>query len=935
MRIFRTGLLEPLALVSFSLVSLVGCGDDGTPMTELDAGPAPTYACDDDQIQVLEAAAVGSVATLALDTSMVQTHAQDLGLRCGNAANSRFPNQIVVEYAVPGSGAVTVNADLTSSASNFDTVLQVRRECGTIPGYFPFTCFDNTSTDYRTNATFTATGGETLFLVVTGYYADPATTGRDDSLVDEGMATLRVTTTADPEGPSLASAQILGVGGDEGDTYIQAVGTDGDGDVVGIAMELFASAGQQFDIDGDGDGDSDDVIAYAFDPAVTTTEFTASRTLEGLNFPSLGVATANVWIYDAAGNVSNMITIDVTDGELVGLGDDCSSATIFCTAPLVCTDGLCVADEVSQAACDEATPIAFEITDPTATVAAEASGTMPAGYGNTEGICSDVEWDVSTIGGEAIFDVQVPAGVWDVVLTTDIAANDGLDTVLYVRDNCVDPAAAAELGCSDDITVSEETLSTLTLTGLSGGSYAAFVELYGGSSSAADVTLRVELTPHLPGGTACESGDTCIAGTCTDGVCPFPDTVAVETALESGEFDWIDTYGAAVLTHDVAENPRFFFAVPGGQNDAFSSDISVPEGLGLSFGLAAQEAILISGTTPPAAGYVGFTPYLATRATDTGGTTYPSASLADPINGSSIGAGETIYFIVTRDQNVAASLTNVLGNAGVPASAIHVAAIPDTVLETDTVAFGAELVDTTDEFAAYAAAFDWTVWDVTPPTLSASTFSEPTRKVAAGGGSEASYMTSLDALQAALAAEFTTATAVSTVDAPLPAADTTPYFVSETYTSTAYTPATCIESFGNCLFDNSDSVWSFGPFHNDGTAPVFGTTLSATANSALIVYGVNHVDAGLATAVALTLNETDGVDPATLTGSANPWLGAAVTDRDALFVRIFALDCTGLSSCTEVAEGDYLTFYRSYLKPGTDTAPAASELLPLRAMIVP
>ena len=194
MRLFRQGFAKPLALVSFSFASLFGCGDDSTPMTELDAGPPPVFACDMDQVQVLEAAE-GETAVLMVDTAMAQSHAQDLGTACGNTMNLNWPKQVIVQYTVPGTGEVSVNVDLTRSDATFDTVLQIREgTCETIPNFFPFTCFDNaSSSDLRSQGSYAAQGGDVLFFVITGFRADDDNP-RPAEATAEGFASLRVTT---------------------------------------------------------------------------------------------------------------------------------------------------------------------------------------------------------------------------------------------------------------------------------------------------------------------------------------------------------------------------------------------------------------------------------------------------------------------------------------------------------------------------------------------------------------------------------------------------------------------------------------------------------------------------------------------------------------------------------------------------------------------
>lgn len=120
---------------------------------------------------------LGEAVSVFLDTSMTRSRPRDLGLACGNVeAELRWAPQEVIELHVPGEGPVAIEFDTARDGTpfEFNTVVQVRRECERVPtGIFPPSCFDDISDtpgaeEYRSAGEIAAMGGDVLYFYVTG-----------------------------------------------------------------------------------------------------------------------------------------------------------------------------------------------------------------------------------------------------------------------------------------------------------------------------------------------------------------------------------------------------------------------------------------------------------------------------------------------------------------------------------------------------------------------------------------------------------------------------------------------------------------------------------------------------------------------------------------------------------------------------------------------
>ena len=166
----------------------------------------PLWSCE----TPLEAESREGTVSVSSDTSAGGPGPLDLGMTCGSLMVDPMmrPPQLVVSYVVPGTGPriVTLSTANAATLANFDTVVQVRRECMTAPTVREGTCFDDGAppvtppppvVDYRTQGRLPAMGGETLYFVVTGFATTMSMTH-----VAEGPFRLDITV-SDPTVPTL------------------------------------------------------------------------------------------------------------------------------------------------------------------------------------------------------------------------------------------------------------------------------------------------------------------------------------------------------------------------------------------------------------------------------------------------------------------------------------------------------------------------------------------------------------------------------------------------------------------------------------------------------------------------------------------------------------------------------------------------------------
>lgn len=517
-------------LCALSLLTLVGCDDPPAQVDAgmsdagpLDAGPpdaGPPLTCAD--VTVMEGV-LGDTVSVMFDTRMTETRPRDLGLTCGNVEGElRWAPQEVVAFTVPGSGEVAVDLDTVFNGDtdvDFNTVLQVRETCEVAPTEaLPPTCFDDAApTEFRSRGSFLANGGDVVFIVVTGHSNPPATQGT----VDSGRVRLDISVRENATPTITEGSLVLALD----DAVISVAGVDDDGDARGVLLNFYNSVGQMLDIYGDGQAtDLGSAFPIPFDPAPTTPEYGASITVPGAQVNLAGYLRAaavgghaTFRVYDAAFALSEPLTVEIVEADLVGFGEVCD-ATHVCYPEMTCIAGTCGATGPVARACDNAIELAVE---PGGTL--ERDGVTGQQYGNFAPQETCVSSPNATIGAEAVYSVTIPAGVTADLLATTAPGPASTDTVLYLRSAC--PDSGSELACNDDISGSNPR-SAIEVEDLGEGTYFIFVERWGGlAEGTIPHKIQVQLRTVLGPGEVCDDPGVlsrCAMGTCTDGLCPEP-----------------------------------------------------------------------------------------------------------------------------------------------------------------------------------------------------------------------------------------------------------------------------------------------------------------------------------------------------------------------------------------------------------------------------
>lgn len=473
-----------------------GVSEGGTPIDP--AGPLPTCASP----LVLEGVEDRTVIA-ELDTLGGLDGAIDLG-DCG--PTDARPPQGVIAYRVPGTGdhAVTVSTINNGTDRTFDTVLAVRRgSCGAFPATTSQLCFDDQGSDRRSRGTLLAQGGETVYVIASGWESEGA--------VDRGPMRVEITARVNHP-PAIESGSVLVT---PAGVRVEVRGSDEDADGWGVLVTFHGPARELLDTDGDGDADYADGLVGAFDRSVTgALEWRETATLPMPEGAIGGATEAWIRILDEPRAYSATdLAVPVRTGLEVGSGEACSPTRV-CAIELECRDLTCQATPERAALCAAATPIVIE-TPTVGATSASAEGVLMPGDGSFTGSCA------STVGRELVYRVDVPAGRFDVLATTDVpGTSTDVDTVIYARASCVDPASAPEEWCNDDIDLANNRRSDLELLDVPEGPLALFVEHWAGVP--ADRTARIEtevtLRPVLDTGATCDPQGA--LNRCASGACP-------------------------------------------------------------------------------------------------------------------------------------------------------------------------------------------------------------------------------------------------------------------------------------------------------------------------------------------------------------------------------------------------------------------------------
>jgi len=350
---------------------------------------------------------------------------------------------------------------------------------------------------------------------VTGFSDPPA----EQAAIDEGPIQVDFFVRANTVPTLTAGFMRLA----EDDVMIGATASDPDRDIAGIAMSFRGPTGELLDIFGDGEATLEgDVLVLNFAPAPTGTtydDYTVIRAADiGLG-PYLRAANASaaiLRIFDRANASSAQLEVPITEANLVGYHEACDAMNA-CRSPMLCELGICEVFGPARTVCDTAITLTIETPTTTAT-SVRQTGTTGAGLGQYLPTCVEGQ---GPIGAERVYAVDVPAGAFDMLVTTDLPGSGSTDTILYVRSSC--PDSGTELACNDDISGSNPQ-SSVEIRDIAAGRYSIFLERFGGlASGTIPHELQVTLRPVLATGAACDdTGVTnrCATGTCTASVCP-------------------------------------------------------------------------------------------------------------------------------------------------------------------------------------------------------------------------------------------------------------------------------------------------------------------------------------------------------------------------------------------------------------------------------
>jgi hypothetical protein len=518
--------VRPLAVAAGLLVvslAAAGCGDNlGEPLPPpdalapvapdamaVDANPGAMGVC---EAPIAATGALGSTVMATGDTSMVTPGLElvELGAGCGPDIDPAPPQQVVA-YAVPGTGRVGIELSLVNddTLANFDTLVEIRTACGEAPAQLAGTCFNDVRrSEPRSRGAVFASGGDTIYLVVTGD-GEP-----DQGRVSEGPWKLELyaetATTPALTGGALRIRQ----------TYLEGTvtGTDAGSDAREVRLVFYRADGTIVDIDADGDGEQSDRLIFPLEGVSGQAAFTGTLQVDafGLFMRQEGAVAADVSLLDRFGDESERVRIDIAQPELRGVGQSCDDVTTFCAVDLACEGSVCTVPESVRDACDAATAVAIATPGDTATVEVVAA-TLQPGTGALTATC------VETTGTEQIFTVAVPAGgPYDLIAHTDLEATGDIDTLVYVRSSCQDPTT--EAACNDD---GEDIAphSRVEVLTAPAGSYTIIVEPYPFSFDPlpAEVGLAVMLRPVLASGATCDPAgaeNRCAGEPCDEGTCP-------------------------------------------------------------------------------------------------------------------------------------------------------------------------------------------------------------------------------------------------------------------------------------------------------------------------------------------------------------------------------------------------------------------------------
>lgn len=384
-------------------------------------------------------------------------------------------------------------------------------------------------------------------------------------------------------------------------------------------------------------------------------------------------------------------------------------------------------------------------------------------------------------------------------------------------------------------------------------------------------------------------------------------------------------------------SPYCAYYLPRAPQQTAPNDNEDADGLSNSYRLAADEAVVWIGETPPEAAYFGFTDYLMSRDDGSGDRGSVFASLGETLNNGVLGVagpsdgvkfGRQAMVIHTPDAGIAERIKRAALRAGVEEAAINIAPIDaestrlglEASADTLGVLFRSALY--TDEAAgerwlSVPPAYLFRVTPVSEPTETAPYGKAPTRPKDAETDENSTYAEAATELERAIIEAYAT-----THDA-----------IVEPMTEGTPDPYACIAGERSCAGDNRDTIYP-------ATSPFLWPV---RLKDFLIVHGVDHSQTGKATYANASLYAVQHLAGVAAVSSKS-WSGSAaryLPDHplaDKLYAYKIARACNGDEFCLEVpaapcpggiAPGALaVVAFRAYLEPTSNTGPDPALLVP-------
>ncbi|MEM9863031.1 MAG: hypothetical protein AAF938_15655 [Myxococcota bacterium] len=405
----------------------MGMPDGGPDMADPDMMTG-TGICGADALETVNAV-LDDTVTITVDTSAATADPEALSEGCG------FPDlailrQVVVAITVPGSGVVglTVSTDNAGTAVE-DTILEARgTDCSNIE---TAQCFDDIAfpDNILSTASISASGGDTVFVVVTGYPSE--------EVVNEGV--IEVTVTAESnEAPVLDTftASSYELDAENSVFGFEFAGSDADANIEAYIVEVIDDAGDPIDINGDGVLEFRLPFPEDVDLSGTTISGAANVLAPALTAEAVSVRARLV---DAVGAESDPVVATITDGVFGMEGESCA-APVICDLTLVCDEDTTTCVVPPPTVCDVA---------PAETVDAVAESTVNVTVDTTTAAGDREALACGGSANQAAIEITVPGtGEFRLTASTDNGGTVVPDTLIELRTAC---GTANPAGCNDDI----------------------------------------------------------------------------------------------------------------------------------------------------------------------------------------------------------------------------------------------------------------------------------------------------------------------------------------------------------------------------------------------------------------------------------------------------------------------------------------------------